>query len=129
MRCPACNTENAATATKCTACGTPLARKSRRRGLSEETATPLSSRADAHNRAALRAYRVCVAGLIPGSGLLLGPLAVLLGLLAERRGRNEPGFTAEVQARAAVLIGALIALTNWAGLALLILALRGGSNP
>ena len=120
MRCPACNTENADTAPSCRSCGSTLPRKPRRRGLAEETDTPFGPRTEACNRAALRAYYVGLLSLIPGLGLFLGPAAVILGLRAGQRGRNEPGFTAAGPARAAVLLGGVIALTNWVGLVLML---------
>lgn len=120
MRCPACNAENDKTASRCSSCGKPLNRKPRRRGSAEESDLPLSPGAEACNRAALRAYRVCLFGLIPGLGLVLGPAAVALGVLARRRGLNEPGFSADTQARAAYLLGGAIAVTNWVGLMLMV---------
>jgi hypothetical protein len=100
-------------------------RKPRRRGVSEKSDTPFSPYAEGWNRAALRAYRICIFGLIPGMGLLLGPAAVLLGALAWRSGRSDPAFTAQSPARAAMVLGALIGLTNAAGVTLMILGWRG----
>jgi hypothetical protein len=125
MRCPACNTENADTTPNCSSCGSPLPRKPRRRGPARETDTPFAPRTEACNRAALRAYHVGLWGLIPGAGLFLGPAAVVLGLRARRRGLTEPGFTAEGPARAAVLLGGVIGLTNWVGLVLMLVGLFG----
>lgn len=123
MRCPACNTENVDAALQCSSCGGSLPRKPRRRGLAAETDTPFAPRTEACNRAALRAYHVCLVGLIPGVGLLLGPVAMVLGLVARRRGLKEPGFTAAGPARAAVLLGGVITLTNWIGLVMMIAGL------
>jgi hypothetical protein len=75
------------------------------------------------NRAAQWAYRVCVLGLIPGLGLVLGPAAVVLGGWVHR-GKPDLDPTARTLAGASVLLGTLIALTNWLGLALMILGLR-----
>ena len=119
MRCPACKAENADEAAACGTCGAPLTRRPRRRGVAEESDTPFSPRTEASNRAALRAYRLCVLGLVPGLGLALGPLAMVLGGLARARGRTDPDFTARGPALAAVLLGGLITLTNWLGLALM----------
>ncbi len=121
MHCPACNTENVDTAPRCRSCGRTLSRKSRRRKIAQETDTPFSPRTEACNQAALRAYYVCLWGLIPGLGLVLGPAAVILGLRARQRGQKEPGFTAASPARAAVLLGGVITLTNWIGLVLMLL--------
>src|SRR5438034_6160249 len=104
MRCPACNTENPDEATTCSSCKAPLTaparRKPRRRGLPEEADTPFSPYVVGPNRRAIRAYRYAVYGLIPGAGLFLGPLAVILGLRARWRGKNDPEFTAHNPARA-----------------------------
>ena len=127
MRCPACNAENAPDAGRCALCGGALApprrKPARRRGPAAETDSPFAPRGGP-DRAALRAYRVCLLGLIPGLGLLLGPAAVVLGALARRRGRSAPDFTGQGRATAAVALGAAIALTNWLGAALMVLALR-----
>jgi hypothetical protein len=130
MRCPACNAENPPAATACAACGAaltaaPAARRRRQpRGLDEPVDTPFSGRAGGPNGAALRAYRLAVLGLVPALGLLLGPLAAVLGLRARYRARSDPDFTAHSLARAAVLLGALTGVTNWVGLTLMVLGLR-----
>ena len=128
MRCPACNAENGEDASRCGSCGGALGRKNRKsrvRAAPEEWVTPFAGRPEGLNRPALLAYRLCIAGLMPGLGLVLGPAALVLGGLARRRGLADPGFTAEGPARAAVWLGAAITLTNWLGLALMILGLRG----
>jgi hypothetical protein len=128
MRCPSCNTENAPETSRCGSCGAALGparpKGARRRGPAEETDTPCSADAEGTNRAALRAYRVAVLGLVPGLGLLLGPLAVVLGTAARRRGRSDPDFTARSHAAASVVLGALTAATNWLGVALMVRGLR-----
>jgi hypothetical protein len=127
MRCPRCNAENAAETSRCGACGAalgPARRKgARRRGPAEETDTSCPADAEGANRAALRAYRIALLGLVPGLGLLLGPLAVVLGTVA-RRGRSDPDCTARSHAAASVVLGALTAITNWLGVALMVRGLR-----
>jgi hypothetical protein len=127
MHCPACNAENGEDASRCGSCGGPLGRKNRKsrvRAVAEEADTPFAGRPGGPNRPAILAYRICVAGLIPGLGLVLGPAALVLGSVARRKGAATPGFTAEGPARAAVWLGAAITLTNWLGLALMVLGLR-----
>jgi hypothetical protein len=129
MLCSVCHTENEAEATACSRCQAPLAaprRKPRRRAVPEEADTPFSAHIEPPNRPALRAYRLSVYGLVPGVGLLLGPLAVVLALVARVRGKTDPGFTAHYHARAAVILGSVIALTNWAGLALMLVGWLSG---
>jgi hypothetical protein len=128
MRCPGCNTENAtptAGQAACSNCGGPLPaprRKPRRRD--DGIDSPFGRREEGSNGVALLAYRLAVYGLVPGAGLVLGPLAVALGLKAKRQGRGDPEFTAAVPARAAVIVGGTVALTSWVGLALMVLGLR-----
>jgi hypothetical protein len=119
MRCPACNADNAADARRCASCRAPLPR---RRSAAADGAA-------AADRAAVRAYRLSVWGLIPLAGLVLGPAAVVLGGLARRRGRADAAFTAHGPALAAVILGAVDTLCNWAGAALLALYFRGTGGP
>ena len=123
MLCPACNAENPNTISRCTSCGGTLKSKPRRRGLAAETDTPFAPRTEACNRAALRAYHICLLGLIPGVGLLCGPAAMVLGLIARHRGTKEPGFTADSPALAAILLGCAIALTNWLGFVMMVIGI------
>jgi hypothetical protein len=96
----------------------------RRRGLAPESDTPFSDQADVRGRAAVRAYRMSVYGLIPGFGLLLGPIAVVLGLYVRWSGRGDPSFRGQSLANAAILLGGLLTVTTWLGLALMILGWR-----
>jgi hypothetical protein len=128
MRCPSCDAETPE-APACASCGRPLPaprrRPPRKRGVAEVLETPFSEHVEPANRPAMRAFRVAVYGLVPGLGLFLGPLAIVLGALAGWRGRSDPAFTAPTPARAAVVLGALITLTNWLGLALMLAGWRG----
>jgi hypothetical protein len=54
--------------------------------------------------------------MIPFLGLVLGPLAVVLGVLGRRREQREPSERGAGQAMAAIVLGALTLITNWAGL-------------
>src|SRR5262249_55485707 len=123
MRCKACNAENEETAKRCAACGKRLG-KPRRRPVVEST-TPFSPEAEARGRLALRAYRLSLFGLIPFVGLVLGPLAALLGTIAHQRGKSEPAFKGQAPALAAIVLGLLVALTNWVGVALMVVGWFG----
>jgi hypothetical protein len=124
MRCAACNVENPPENTACAKCGAPLARRSRRRGVAEESDSPFARIDDGPNRRALVAYRFAVCGLIPGVGLIAGPFAVILGCNAWVRDRKLAGFSAWGPLHAALMLGALCAVTNSVGLALVALSLR-----
>jgi hypothetical protein len=101
-------------------------RRAKRRGLLPESDTPFSRQAaEVHGPLAVRAYRWGVYGLVPGVGLLLGPAAFLLGVCAWLRGRGDPERKGLPLSKAATVLGFLIGVTQWAGLTLMVLALRG----
>jgi len=126
MRCPACHAENEGEGGSCKSCGASLVRRSRRaRGLSEETATPFSGPFEPANLPALRAYWTALLGMVPLAGLLLGPAALLLWVRARRRSRGDARFTAHGPLLAALLLGGAVTLTNWLGVLLMYLGLRG----
>jgi hypothetical protein len=133
MRCPTCNTENEAGQPACSNCRAALAapaqespppklpRKSRRRD--KQGDGPVSPRAEGYNRDAEDAYRLCLFGLAPVLGLVLGPLSAFRASRLHRKAKDEPGFTGHGPARAAVVLGVLSGLTQWVGLALMVLGL------
>ncbi len=125
MRCASCNVDNPNSAVKCAKCGAALSRRSKRRGIAQESDTPFGGPVEPANRSAVWAYRVAVLGLVPGLGLVLGPPSFVWGLWAWLRGRRNPEFTARGPAYAAILLGVLNALTNWLGLTLMIRGLMG----
>lgn len=127
MCCPSCNSVNARDAVRCAACDAALPRRPARRRSSEDAETTAAN--EESNRAALRAYRLSLIGLIPLAGLVLGPVALVLGVLAARKGRADPTFTARGPALAAVFFGVLDSLTNWVGVTLMILGLMAAFSP
>ena len=136
MHCPACKTENDAGRAVCVKCQTalsveptappasPARRRPRRRGIDQEVNTPFSPYAEGYNRDVQCAYRLCLIGLIPFLGLILGPLSAFLASRVRRKAKNDPGFTADGPARAAVVLGVLTGVTNWVGLGLMVIGLR-----
>lgn len=122
MNCPSCHAENASDALTCAACGRSLrahadrpGRSSgsrRRNGEAAETAI-----VDSDNPAVWRAYRVSLWSIVPGLGLLLGPLAMVLGCLAVRSAGDD--FSASNRAKAAIVFGAGSTLTQWLGITLI----------
>jgi hypothetical protein len=123
MRCPSCEAENDDGAGRCSACGAALGRRPRRRQLPEPE-SPFSPNVPPADRGAARAYRTACLGLVPGLGLVLGPVAAAQGGLARARGKGDPEFTAQGLATAAIVLGLLIGLTNWLGLYLMVVGLR-----
>ncbi len=71
------------------------------------------------------AYRCGVYGLIPFVGLVMGPIAFVLGFVAWQRGHVVDKGRGIGPARAGMLLGGLIALTHWLGLALMLYSLFG----
>ena len=94
MRCPACSADNLDGAASCAACGTSLPGTAPRKPLG------------------VIAYQCAVLGLIPLAGLLFGPLALILGLIACRRKDEQSGARISNHALAAMVLGSLIAVTN-----------------
>ncbi len=125
MRCPACGAENPEQAKRCTACGERTARKPRRRDPVDESDTPFAKGSDSPLAPALRAYRCAVYSLIPFAGLVLGPVAVVLALLAWRAGRRDPAARGNGYVVVALGLGLVTLLCNGAGLALMALGWLG----
>ena len=126
MRCPSCAADNPAAAVECAGCGTKLGRRPRRRPKLDASNTPFASGPDSRNPTALTAYRCSVLGLVPFLGLICGPLALVLGIIAWRNDRASPD-AAKGPALAAIILGSLTLLTNWGGLVLMWIGLRSGS--
>jgi hypothetical protein len=97
----------------------PVNRRSsaRRRNLADEE----EANANGDSRAA-RAYRLSLWSLIPGLGLLLGPIAVVLSCVALRGTANDAA--ARNQAKVGILLGSVVSLTQWLGIALMICGWR-----
>jgi hypothetical protein len=133
MDCPACHTANAAEAVTCTACGgslpgQPTAANSsnpsrRRNGRRRNTEASEAAAVDSNNPSAWRAYRTSLWSIVPGAGLLLGPLAMLLGWRAVRDAGDD--VSARNRAKAAVMFGAGSAVTQWVGIVLMYYGWRG----
>jgi hypothetical protein len=129
MDCPACHAENPSAAVACVTCGHSLrdlsaggnvdrsARRSgsRRRNLDASEAAVT----DTKNPHAWRAYRVSLWSIVPGFGLLLGFVAILLGWHALRGTGDD--LSASNRARAAIVIGAGSMITQWLGVTLIYL--------
>ena len=75
------------------------------------------------NVRALVAYYFGVFSLIPCLGALLGPAALILGILGLRFVSANPSAKGTGHAVAGVVLGALTALANWAGIVILLVGL------
>jgi hypothetical protein len=126
MRCAACGADHPAEAKRCPACGERTNRKPRRREPVEEIDSPFGRRTDSRQATALRAYRCAVFSLIPLAGLLLGPAAVVLAVIAWREGLRDPAAKANGYVVAALLLGLAALLCNAAGVVLMVMGLTGG---
>jgi hypothetical protein len=101
-------------------------KRNKGKGHPDEMDSPFGKYIRPSNLPAVRAYRLCCLALIPGLGLLLGPWALVVSWLAQKRCMSDPEFTAQGFLRVSYLLATLITLTNWGGLALMIYGLRGG---
>jgi hypothetical protein len=103
-----------------------MARRPRRREPADENDSPFGRRSDdARPTPALRAYRCAVYSLIPLAGLLLGPAAIILAVLAWRAGRRDPEAKGNGYVVIALVLGAVTLLCNGLGLALMVRGLFG----
>jgi hypothetical protein len=112
MLCPVCKKENEDGNHNCVHCGSRLKRRNRHRDEDPEES--------ADYRIAWLAYRCAAIGLIPFVGLLLGPVALILGVIAWRQTRKNPWKKGLGPVGAALLLGLLITVTMWSGLALIV---------
>lgn len=121
MNCPACHAENTSEAAVCSACGRSLrdrpARRSSPRRRNNDAAE--AAAVDSNNPAAWRAYRVSLWSIVPGLGLLLGPVAAVLGYRAVRDAGDD--YSARNRARAALVFSIGSTLTQWLGVVLIYL--------
>jgi len=113
-------------AKRCPSCGERMGRKARRREPVEEIDSPFARRTDSRQARALRAYRCGVFSLIPVAGLLLGPAALVLAVMAWREGRRDPAAKGNGYVLAALVLGGATLLCNAAGLTLIVMGLTGG---
>ena len=126
VRCPSCQADNADDARQCASCGGTIARRPRRRVPDPDDATGRGSTFGSPTAAA--AFRCAAYGLIPGLGLLLGPAAVVLALVAYRQERAGPPRKGRSPALGVLALGAAVLVTNWAGVLLVIYGLTSAAH-
>jgi hypothetical protein len=122
MKCPVCNAKNSPEASACAGCGRSLrgreARPARRAASRRPNGEAAEAAAlDSNNPAAWRAYRVSLWSLVPGLGLILGPVATMLGCRAVHSVGDD--FSASNRAKAAIVLGAASTFTQWLGVTLI----------
>lgn len=71
------------------------------------------------NRPAVYSYIISLYGLVPLAGLLLGPVAILLGVVGWIRNRRQPDIRGGNFAAAGMVLGSIDLLFNAVGLALI----------
>ena len=123
MRCPACGADNPADVPRCPQCGERLTRRSRRSNHSSDGDDPAITPVPDPNPLARIAYRYAVMGLIPLVGLIFGPLALAWGILGLRREKVNPSIKGRARCLFGIGLGSLELLTNWIGLALILVGL------
>lgn len=74
------------------------------------------------NGPALAAYYTAVASLIPGVGLLAGPVALALGIAGLRLRKREPHRKGSVHAWIGIIVGALVTLAHAAVILLVVVS-------
>ncbi|MFO0846471.1 MAG: hypothetical protein U0797_29560 [Gemmataceae bacterium] len=119
MRCPSCQADNPPTATACSGCQAPMTPRRRRRSEAAED----SPKTEEYNRQVRNIFRVCLLSMVPLLGLVLGPLSAARAWRFLHQARTDPAFQAEHAAKVVVAFGLLTGVTNWLGLALILLGL------
>jgi hypothetical protein len=117
MRCAACGAENSDQEKQCKHCGARLPRPSRRREIQSVPSSWTSKRLDD------QAFRLAIWGLFPPAGLILGPLALILGMRAIRHARAAGEERLTPAMIATLIIGGGTMLASWCGLSLMVLGL------
>jgi hypothetical protein len=122
MLCPACKNDNPDSATTCQSCQAPLSRaknKPRRRNPSQGEID--SPRTISYNQQVKGIFKLCLVSAVPLVGLILGPISALRAWRLLQLARTDPAFTAERAALVTMYLGSITGVTNWLGLALMML--------
>lgn len=75
------------------------------------------------NPRAFTSYKCALYGLIPLAGLVLGPIAIGLGIAGWRAANLDSKREGMAQSRAAIVLGTLETITNGVGVALIVIGL------
>ena len=128
MRCSACQAEIPDESAQCPVCGgiqsqATAPRKARRR--SESVVEADLARAAAYNHRVKRIVPLTLVAIIPGLGLVLAPVVIVLISLVLRSGKGDPMFTAARGAWVTLAIALVVMACNWIGLGLIVLSFLG----
>ena len=123
VRCPSCQAENDPDARRCQSCGGKLTRPRRRRGGNDDN----NLNGTLGGRTTQAAFRCVAVGLVPGLGLVFGPVAVVLALLAYRQEKAGPPPPGRSPALGVLAMAAGVLVTNWVGVFLMIYGLTSAS--
>lgn len=88
-------------------------RPRRRRRRDDEYENPTGGLIPYENGFALAGYYCGVFGLIPGLGLILGPLALIFGIVGVRNKSRHPERGGTAHAIVGIVLGTLATLANW----------------
>ena len=130
MRCSACQAEIPDDSSQCPICEgiqskAPSPRRARKR--SDSDIEEDLARAAAYNHQVKRVVLLTLVAIVPGLGLVLAPVVIVLISLVLRRGKGDPMFTAARGARITLVVAILTTACNWIGLGLIALSLLGGN--
>lgn len=104
MYCPKCGTQNDDNNFKCTKCGEALHDSGRPRIVVEEDNT-MGGLIPYKNKFALAAYYVSYFALFPFLGVLIGVVAVFLGIKGLMCAKEHPEFKGKIHAWAGIIMG------------------------
>src|SRR4051794_39156196 len=89
-----------------------MSRKKRTRDSNDDPDGVFGDRTPTRNPAAIAAYRLSVAGLIPFLGAFLGPIAVFWAIIARLRWNKDHSIEGRSQIDVALMLGSFEAVAN-----------------
>jgi len=122
--CASCGTRHPFNTYACTACGKPLHAQAVQPSAATNYET-IGTLIPYKNTSALLAYYAAVFSLIPGLGLVLGPVAVILGIYGLKDVRNKREDKGTVHAWAGIILGGLTTAANVTLAVMIIIGISG----
>ena len=118
MFCPRCGAHNEDARSACVMCDAPL----QARQPAGDDVSAMGLLVPTRNPRALTAYYLGIFSLVPFFGALLGPAALILGVLGARAVSRTPGRVGKVHAWIGIVLGAITSFANWLVIALTLVA-------